>query len=348
MIYYNLGGFIMDRTNIPYYQVAKEALIKWNHLTEEQADKVIAESSFEEVESQVYAQGSMMHAVNAIGKNLGLNDEEIARFADEIFGRTDSAEMSDRLHKALISTTQNNMSKLVVDTMEAVHDGWVEDNAKIFLTKKADRGQQYQYLPLELIGWEEAKSDLLFIRPIIHQIGGYVDEAEVKEECNKRTIEFFERYSDRGMDGTLGMSIHNLEDLGNWIAENGLEYDAWNAEIDDKGTSLWNAMQNRELIMEKILPQLREKGFLADEELIDKLSYVHDPIFEADGPSRDELIEEALSHEEFVKASDPVMVREELEYLRQKKQALLEEERKITEIENLIEQKENQGPNLGE
>ena len=33
----------------------------------------------------------------------------------------------------------------------------------------------------------------------------------------------------------------------------------------------------------------------------------------------------ALSHEEFVKASDPVMVREELEYLRQKKQALIEE-----------------------
>lgn len=34
----------------------------------------------------------------------------------------------------------------------------------------------------------------------------------------------------------------------------------------------------------------------------------------------------ALSHEEFVKASDPVMVREELEYLRQKKQALIEDE----------------------
>lgn len=34
----------------------------------------------------------------------------------------------------------------------------------------------------------------------------------------------------------------------------------------------------------------------------------------------------ALSHEEFVKASDSVMVREELEYLRQKKQALIEDE----------------------
>ena len=346
----------MDRSSIPYYQVAREALIKWNGLTDEQADKIIEESSFEEIESQVYAQGSMTYAVNAIGKKLGLNDEEIARFADEVFGRKDSTEMMGKLHKELgkanfgeyLSNKQNNMPKLIVDTMEAVHDGWVEDNAKIFLTKKADRGQQYQYLPLELIGWDEAKSDLLFIKPIINAIGGYVDEAEVKEECNRRTIEFFKRYSDRGMDGTLGMSIHNLEDLGNWIAENGLEYDAWDAEIDDKGTSLWNAMQNRELMLGTILPQLREKGFMKDEELMDKLSYVHDPIFEADGPSRDEIIEEALSHEEFVKASDPVMVREELEYLKQKKQALQEEERKISETEKLIEQKENQGPNLDE
>ena len=105
--------------------------------------------------------------------------------------------------------------------MEAVHDGWVEDNVKLFFTEKADRGQQYQYLPLEFIGWDEAKSDLLFIKPIIHSIGGYADEAEIKEECNKRTVAFFDRHSG-GTDGTLGMSIYNLDDLGNWIVENGL------------------------------------------------------------------------------------------------------------------------------
>ena len=31
----------MDKKDIPYYQVAREALIKWNGLTEEQADKFI-------------------------------------------------------------------------------------------------------------------------------------------------------------------------------------------------------------------------------------------------------------------------------------------------------------------
>lgn len=338
----------MDRSNIPYYQVAREALIKWNGLTEEQAEKIIAESSFEEIEGQVYAQGSMTHAVNAIGRNLGLNEEEISQFADEVFGRTDSTEMMERLQKELgkanfgelLSSKQNNMPKLVVDTMEAVHDGWVEDNAKLFFTKKADRGQQYQYLPLELIGWDEAKSDLLFIKPIIHSIGVYADDAEIKEECNKRTVAFFEKHSDR-MDGILGMSIYNLDDLEKCIVENGLEYDHWTPEIE-------KAMGDSEFVKGTILPELREKGFMKDEELMDTLSYGKQPLFEPDGLSRDEIVEEALSHEEFVKASDSVQVREELEYLRQKKQALQEEERKISEAEKLIEQKENQEPNLDE
>ena len=337
----------MDRTNIPYYQVAKEALIKWNGLSEEEANKIIEQSSFEEIESQVYAQGSMTSAAISIGKNLGLNDEEISQFLDEIFGKSESTEMSEKLKHELgskmlstfRSSRHNYMPQLIADTMEDVHDNWVESNAGVFFTKKADRKQQYQYLPLELIGWDEAKSDLLFIKPIIHTIGGYADEAEIKEVCNKRTIEFFKAHSDRGMDGTLGMSIHNLDDLGTWIAENGLEYEHWTPEIEE-------AMSDEQFVRGTILPELREKGFVKDDELIDKLETSH--IFEVDGLSRDEIVEEALSNEEFVKQSDPVQVQEELEYLRDKKQKLQEQAKTISETEQLIDAKENPGPNLDE
>ena len=43
----------MDKNNVPYYQVAREALIKWNGLKEEQADKMIEEYNFEEIEGQM-------------------------------------------------------------------------------------------------------------------------------------------------------------------------------------------------------------------------------------------------------------------------------------------------------
>ncbi len=337
----------MDKSSIPYYQVAKEALIKWNGLTEEEADKTIEQSSFEEVESQVTAQSSITAAANSIGKNLGLNDEEISQFLDEVFGRSESTEMTEKLKGELSSrmfggvatSGKNYMPQLITDAMEDVHNNWVEDYANIFATKKADRKQQYQYLPLELIGWDEAKSDLLFIKPIVHAIGGYADEDEIKEVCNERTIKFFEAHSDKGVDGTLGMSIHNLDDLGTFIAENGLEYEHWTPEIEE-------AMSDKQFVKGTILPELREKGFVKDEELIDKLET--SKIFEVDGPSKDEIVEAVHTGQE----SDSMKTKEEeLESLRAKKLELQEKEKTIAEAEklvNAIEAKENKGPTIGE
>ena len=46
-----------------YKQIAKDALMSWNGLSEEEATKVVQESSNEELESQVYAQGSIDAAI---------------------------------------------------------------------------------------------------------------------------------------------------------------------------------------------------------------------------------------------------------------------------------------------
>ncbi|MBQ9659330.1 MAG: hypothetical protein IJV31_11335 [Clostridia bacterium] len=278
----------MEKSNVLYYQVAREALVKWNGLSEEQADKIIEESSFEEIESKVNAKSSIASAATSIGKSLGLNDEETSQFLNEVFGKIESTEMTEKLHHELeskmLSTFSSSkhyyMPQLITDAIEDVHDNWVEDNASLFFTKKADRGQQYQYLPLELIGWEEAKSDLLFIKPIIHAIGGEIDEDEIKEVCNQRTIKLLEEHSDRGMDGALEMSIHNLDDLGTWIAENGLEYKHWTPEIAE-------AMSDIEFVKGTILPELREKGFIKDKDLMEKLGTFH--IFELDGDLKDKI-----------------------------------------------------------
>lgn len=296
-----------EKSAIPYYQVAKQALMNWNGLTEEQADKLIEESSFEEIESQVYAQGSMTYAISSIGKSLGLTDEETKQFADEVFGRTSNQEiismsLYEKLKKftndkdkktmpSFLSEIDSNMATLITDAMEAVHDGWVEDNAKHFFTKKADRKQQYQFLPLDLIGWDEAKSDLLFIKPIIEYIGGYVNEEEIKKECNNRTIAFFEKHSGQMHGGTLNMSIYNLDDLGNWMIENGLEYEHWTPEIEA-------AMSDSQFVHETLLPQVREKGFVKDNELIYELE--DKQLFEVDGPSKDEIIASIQAKREII------------------------------------------------
>ena len=51
-----------------YKQIAKDALMSWNGLSEEEATKVVQESSNEELESQVYAQGSIDAAIKGFQK----------------------------------------------------------------------------------------------------------------------------------------------------------------------------------------------------------------------------------------------------------------------------------------
>ena len=49
----------MEKFSVPYNIVAKDALMNWNGLSEEEANKIISESTFDEIESQVGAVGSM-------------------------------------------------------------------------------------------------------------------------------------------------------------------------------------------------------------------------------------------------------------------------------------------------
>ena len=60
------GGCNMALT--VYKQIAKDALMSWNGLSEEEATKVVQESSNEELESQVYAQGSIDAAIKGFQK----------------------------------------------------------------------------------------------------------------------------------------------------------------------------------------------------------------------------------------------------------------------------------------
>lgn len=66
----------MGKFSVPYNIVAKDALMNWNGLSEEEANKVINESTFDEIESQVGAVGSMTYAVDAIVDKLDLTSEE--------------------------------------------------------------------------------------------------------------------------------------------------------------------------------------------------------------------------------------------------------------------------------
>ena len=73
------------KQNIPYYQVAKQALMNWNGLSEEEAEQFISTQSFDDVESQVYAKGSMDYAIEGIKTSLGFSDKEAEELSTFVY-----------------------------------------------------------------------------------------------------------------------------------------------------------------------------------------------------------------------------------------------------------------------
>lgn len=162
----------------PYQNVAKEALMNWNGLSAEEANIKIQTESISQLESQVYAMSSMKYAVVGIAKQAGLTENETTRFFDAVINGPETSEIFEVVSKKIKGLTEQQK----LEILSSIHDGWVVTNSdeKTF-NKKIDRQQLHQYTPLELIGWNEVKSDLLFLTPILTAVGVPIDEKQLAE-----------------------------------------------------------------------------------------------------------------------------------------------------------------------
>lgn len=158
------------------YQNAKAALMNWNGLTE--------------VESQVYAMSSMEHATLGVANELGLGEEEKEQLWNAVINGPENAEIFSTVAQKANGFTNEQ----ILNVLSTIHDGWVIDNSsdKTF-QKKVDREQLRQYAPLELIGWNEVQSDLLFLNPILSSIGVSVNENQLSASYHERVAKYFEQ-----------------------------------------------------------------------------------------------------------------------------------------------------------
>ena len=108
--------------------------------------------------------------------------------------------------------------------LSTIHDGWVIDNSneKTF-NKKCDRKQLRQYAPLELIGWNEVKSDLLFLNPILKSIDVNVNEKNLEQSYHNRVANYMNQ-----------MQINNQEDLTNLVKQGKDYYPILPEELERK------------------------------------------------------------------------------------------------------------------
>ena len=211
----------VDR-NAPYYKVAKQALMNWGNqesnyvgLSEEDALKIINNESFEKIESDVGAMGSINYAFEELANEMELNEEERNELSKMVVGESKN---SENIIQILTEKADGkDKDELVLNMLSAVHDGWVKDNGKKFFA----RDKKYQHLPLELIGWKEVKADLLFVGPIAESIGINIDEKQLEESYNKRVKQFKE-----------DKSIETNNDLRRLISEGADFYPALKGQDD--------------------------------------------------------------------------------------------------------------------
>ena len=284
-----------NKQNIPYYQVAKQALMNWNGLSEEEAKKVISSQSFDEIESQVYAKGSMDYAVEGIKVSAGLSDKDAEELSTFIYEGGQS-KVIDNWKKMIelqdsslgmegaYNTKHNKemFNNLIMDTLFHVHDGWVQDNVKKFNARE----KKHQHMPSELIGWKEAKADLLFVRPIFEAAGIEVNEEELEQVYNGRVKDFF-----------LNRGIKTARNLSDSITQGEEFYPA----LEGYGEIL-TTINDPEYVDEKIIPAIEQQGIGNIEEVRRNIvsQIISNPVTEDVEKLSDEeksIVEQALEQE---------------------------------------------------
>ena len=313
----------MENNNLTVYkQIARDALMSWNGLSEEEATKKVQESSNEELEQQVYAEGSIDYAIkgfqkysqeylkNKHGYGEPITDHDVELFKEVVMtGKYRYGSVQDfydiMRNKMGIDLDRSNVENMVLSVLSTIHDGWVKDNQKKFFA----RDKKYQHMPIELIGWKEAKSDLLFLKPMLEEMHimefyPYLStEEDLESAYNKRVQAFLEENG-----------ITDVSKLSEQISKGAEFYPALEGQED-----IIKALQDTKFVEEQVVSGIRDKGIGTNEQ-----------------------ISQQLFGEKAIEGA------EELESLRAQKQELVEQEKTISEAEKLIEAKENQGPNLDE
>ena len=205
----------------PYQEVANAALMQWPpYYLEEEANAKIQTESVQELESQVYAMGSMKYAVLGIAKQVGLNEEKTTKFFEAVINGPENDEIFEIVREKI----QGFSEEQKLEVLATIHDGWVVDNSneKTF-NKKVDRQQLRQYAPLDLIGWNEVRNDLLFLTPILAAVGVQVDEVSLAQAYHTRVATYMEK-----------MKINSQDDLTALVQQGRNYYPVLPEELEAK------------------------------------------------------------------------------------------------------------------
>jgi len=184
--------------------------------------------------------GSEVSAVKGMIEVLKLNPEMEEKIMDEVYTKD---VLSDEISTQIKAKHVN--PKDIVNMLSVIHDGWVKSNPNKFMQE--GRNKEYQFAPLMLLDWKEAKSDLLFLKPILEGAGIEFDEKDIQEQFDLMQKDFM-----------IKKNLFSHEVLARTIASGSKFYPALEGLETQNGGSIDGLLQNS-VIVEKMTKQIEDR-----------------------------------------------------------------------------------------
>ena len=182
---------------------------------------------------------SVEYAIAGIAKQLNLRGAKVFEFVAAIVNGPMNAPIFSEIAEKASGLTQSQ----ILEILETIHDGWVINNSdENTFNKKVEREQLRQYAPSKLIGWNEVKSDLIFLTPILNAIGQAVNEEKLEEVYHKEVADYLK-----------DNNIKNKNDLKELIAQGIDYYKVLPEELDNK------LLPQADIVAEQIINNWKEK-----------------------------------------------------------------------------------------
>lgn len=157
-------------------QITRDALMNWNGLSVEDAEKQVDEYATAEVASNNVTYGSEINSIKGIAKAIDLTEKQTERLILDV---NTSNKVSPELATEIVAKMQGKgVEQTIIEILDVVHDGWVKDNPNKFEA----RPKNYQFVTLKLLDFKEASLDLLFLQPILEACGLEIDTMALKDE----------------------------------------------------------------------------------------------------------------------------------------------------------------------
>ena len=134
------------------------ALMAWNDsYTKEQAEEIAYTTKYEDLNGITWAETSIEAAIKGIKEKL-LKDKTVLKKVD--------------WSKIKIESTEEVFDS-IIKILEEIHDKWVVENAKKYNRGSEEKSNKnlFQHLPTALIGIDELAKDLMFLAPILKEMG---------------------------------------------------------------------------------------------------------------------------------------------------------------------------------